>query len=514
MKAARLAAIATYLLCAAALGFRNPGLYYDEAIFFNAAVQVVNSGQEPTFAHDPWSWVTIAGRRWPVMVLPYIGPIRSYLATIPFALFGPNYYTARILTALLGAFGIWGFSVLIRDQIDPRTAAIVSFIPAIHPAYLTQTVHDHGGVVEWMVPFGLLSIAAARYLRAPSMVSAFLLGASMGFGVWSRANFSWLVGSALLAAAIVLGREAFPRLRQLAALVAGGIVGGAPLLWYEIQSRGATFEFLRSMADSKPLYDLAGYRLHMLSQTLLSDAEHREIWNGPPLPMWQAVLFSTVVATALYICLRSRIKSGRFAALTFLLLAACMFSSQLNLREHHLISLVPIGALVVVIAAQEICRRWRNAVYVTGAIAILYLFAAIQWNLTAATQLRATGGVRWWSSAIDQVADYLERNCQDKKIKILDWGLSNNLFVLSNARIPPAEIFWGATVERSGSGKLWKDEISPGDVYVLHAPTLVQNPEAAEGFRRALAASTLRIRRTPLLQKTGAGYAEVVEILR
>lgn len=164
------------------------------------------------------------------------------------------------------------------------------------------------------------------------------------------------------------------------------------------------------------------------------------------------------------------------------------------------------------IAAQEICRQWRKARYVIGGIAVVYVVSAMQWNLLAASQIRGTGGVRWWSNSIDTVAGYLEKNCHGKQIKVLDWGINNNLFVLSGGRISSIELFWGATVERSGSGKLWKDEISRGDVYVLHAPPLAQSPDAAEGFGRALAASTLPVRRTTILQKTGDGFAEIVEI--
>src|SRR6266446_10739006 len=95
----RVGSVAIYFLCGAVLGFRSAGLYYDEAIFLNGAVQVLSSGQEPSFAHDPKSWVTIFGRRWPIMVMPYVGPMRDYLALVPFALFGPGYFTARILAA-------------------------------------------------------------------------------------------------------------------------------------------------------------------------------------------------------------------------------------------------------------------------------------------------------------------------------------------------------------------------------------------------------------------------------
>jgi len=513
-KKALIAAIAVYLLCACILGFRSPGLFYDEAVFFNGAVQVLNSGQEPTFAHDPWSWGTAFGRRWPIMVLPYIGAVRDYLALIPFSIFGPNYYAARILTTLVGAFGIWSMSVLIGNQFGVEVAAIVSWILAINPAYLALTVYDHGGVAEWMLPVAVLSIALAHYLRAHTMLGAFWLGVAMGFGVWSRANIAWLLGSALLAGAIVLGKRMLIPWRHLCVMATGGIIGGAPLLWYEINSRGATFAFMRSGA-SESLLSLAAHRFHLLSQTLLYDSEHRRMWTELPMPLWQKLFFSSVVVFALSFCLLSAgiRKPGRIAALIFLFLLACMLSSRLNISDHHLIALVPIAALLVVVTAQECSRRWPVARLVAGAIATIYLSAAMYWNLTAAYQIRSTGGVGIWSNAIDSVCSQLQKSYPGRSIKVLDWGFQNSFFVLSNAKLSSTEIFWGATVERSGSGKVWSDEVAAGDIYVLHSPGLVQFPEAGQGLARALTASALPVRRIEFRQKSGAGYAEVLEIV-
>jgi len=515
MNAARLAAIATYLLCAAVLGFRSPGMYYDEAIFFNGAVQMVNSGQEPAFAHDQWSWVTLLGRQWPIMVMPYVGSIRNYLAAIPFAAFGPNYYTARILSSLLGAIGIWGFSVLIRESFDAKTAAYTSWILAIHPGYLVLTIYQ-GGVGEWMLAFAALCITLARYLRAPSTLSAFWVGLAIGFGIWTRANVAWLIGSAILAAAIVVGKRILLPSRQLAAIATGTIIGAWPLLWYELRSDFATLRFMRSAALPDPLTDLISIRLQKLCEILISASDLRKMWDGAPPPVWQTLLFTAGVACALFICFtqsRNSNPARRIAVLIFLFLLACMLFSRLNIASHHMIALVPIAALIVVVAAGKVCRSWPRARYAIAAIALLYVTTAAQSNLAAARQIRSTGGVRWWSNAIDPLASYLQRNCEGKNIKVLDWGLSNNLFVLSNARIRPAELFWGATIQRSGLGNLWKDEISPGDVYVLHTPSLEYSPDAAEGFRRAVAGSPWSLRRTEFRQKNGAGYAEVVEIL-
>src|SRR5204862_7639329 len=101
--------------------------------------------------------------------------------------------------------------------------------------------------------------------------------------------------------------------------------------------------------------------------------------TAPPLPMWQALLFSSVIATSLYVCLRSLGAFGRVAALTFLFMLGCMLLSRLNIAEHHLIALVPIAAILVVIASQYVCRRWRSARYLIAAIAVIYLVSALHW---------------------------------------------------------------------------------------------------------------------------------------
>jgi hypothetical protein len=510
---APIAALAVYLLWACILGFRSPGMNYDEAVFLNGAVQVLQSGQEPSFAHDPWSWGTAFGRRWPIMVLPYAGALREYLALIPFGIFGPNYYTARGLMALLGAFGIWGVSILVRSQFGIEAAALVSWILAVHPAYLALTIYDQGGVAEWMVPQAVFAIALAHYLKTRTSLAAFWLGAAMGFGAWSRANFVWLLGSALLAGMIVLRKRMLIRGRDLAILVIGGILGGAPLLWYEIQSHGATLAFRST--NSQSLLSLAGHRFNLLSQTFLYDSEHRAIWTEFPMPLWQKVFFSSLVVVALLVCLTGPEirKPARMAALIFLALLACMLSSRLNISDHHLIALVPIAALLVVVTGQECCRRWPASRRLAAAIAGIYLVSALYWNVTAARQTRLTGGIGIWSNAIDSVRSYLQQNYPGRRIKVLDWGFQNSLFVLSNAKLATTELFWGATVEGSGLGKLWKDEIAPGDVYLLHAPSLAQFPEAAQGLSRALTASALAVRRAQFTQNSGAGYAEVIEIV-
>jgi hypothetical protein len=488
----RYGALAAYVSLAALMGLDGPGMHYDEALFFNAAVHVVSSAGEPSFAHDPWSWFPFAGRTWPLMALPYAAPVRSYLAMIPFALFGANYYTARILTMLVGVFAIWALSVLVRDRFDARTAAVAAWILAIHPAYVLFTVYDRGGVAEWMLPFGLLCLALTQYLRAPGARTAFWLGLAMGFGVWSRANIAWLLGAAAIAAGRALLR--IPP-KHYAAAAAGGLLGAAPLLAFEIRSGWATFAFMRSVNVPEPFPELIASRLGMLAETLLSDPQTRAIWGGPPLPVWQSI-FAAVVVLAAAVGTFRRGGAGRFCAVAAGLLALCPVISRLSVHPHHMIAVVPMAAVLIAVAS---AARWRYLFAISG---VIYIACALWWNGTAAWQIRATGGVGLWSDAVDELTTYLVSGQKDRNPIATDWGFGNSLFVLSEGKVKAREVFWGP----------WNPEPAPEDVYLLHPDDLVVFPAAAKALRESLSSRKAAWRGVKIRQRTGGEYAELVQV--
>lgn len=95
---------------------------------------------------------------------------------------------------------------------------------------------------------------------------------------------------------------------------------------------------------------------------------------------------------------------------------------------------------------------------------------------------------------------------------VLDWGLQNNLFVLSNGRIRSRELFWGASRERTGQGVAWRDEVVGGGVYVTNSTENLNFPAATHGFLDALTASGRSYRKLEFREKMGRPYAEIFEI--
>ncbi len=89
---------------------------------------------------------------------------------------------------------------------------------------------------------------------------------------------------------------------------------------------------------------------------------------------------------------------------------------------------------------------------------------------------------------------------------MLDWGLADNLYVLSDGKLRVNEIYPN---ERH---RPWADEVHSGGVFVLSGPDNRQVPEASRDFLDAVARTRPAVRWTTFNQKSGAVFAQVAEI--
>jgi hypothetical protein len=145
-------------------------------------------------------------------------------------------------------------------------------------------------------------------------------------------------------------------------------------------------------------------------------------------------------------------------------------------------------------------------------LGIAYTGAAMYWQGAAIQGLRRTGGIGQWSDAINPLALYLEEKHSAKPIKILDWGLQTNLFVITDGKVRTQEIFGEATAEQSGLHRPWLEEIRDGGIFVLNGPENRMIPAASVAFLKSLAAARPRLQRRIFQQRNHVPFAEVVEI--
>jgi len=512
-------AVLVYCLWAVALIMQKPGLHNDEAYEMSAAIHMLHSPQEVAFAHHPNSWVAIFGRSYPLMTLPYIGAVRQYLCLPLFAFFGPSTVGIRLLSMLLGALGILGMSTLISEHVGRTAGAATAWILAMNPPYIGMMAFDNVALSVWMAASGLLSLAVARYLRKPTPAAAFLVGAGMGFALWARANFLWLLAAVFVASLIVLRKRMLLPLSHWAAMAGGGIVGGLPLLVYEIQSKGGTLAVVDRLPAGPSLGLRLSTRLVMLSETFLMDNERRAMWDGPTMPDWQRWLFPAVIFASCLACLlvrrarsRAEIEWARIVSLSFLFLGAMLFLTSMGIAEHHLIVLLPFAVVMTVLASSMVWLRYRGTRMAIAAVAILYIGCTSYWNFSAIQGLRRTGGVGRWSDSLISLGKRLEKEYPSQELQIMDWGLMNNLYIVTNGRLNLQEVFWEATEQQSWMKRPWQEEIRSGGVFLVTGSTLRAFPAPIEGFLQALAETRPVTRRATVLQRNGLPYAQIIDI--
>ncbi len=198
----------------------------------------------------------------------------------------------------------------------------------------------------------------------------------------------------------------------------------------------------------------------MLLDTVLCDRQCLAVWDGPATtPLWLSAVLGAGVLFGLVAALLGRDETPaalqhRLAALFCLTFAAIMTFSQLPVAHHHLVTLLPAAAVVVVLALGRLTTRYRAGKVVAGAFAIVYFGAAMFWSVALIRGLERTGGTDSWSDAIYFVSDYLETHKHGREVKILDWGLHNNLFVLPTVKSRPRSYSGRPTPKMPPSGNL------------------------------------------------------------
>jgi Dolichyl-phosphate-mannose-protein mannosyltransferase len=512
-------AIALYWISGVILIAQKPGLQDDEALLVAGAVHMAHSGTTFELSQTPNSWVCPLGRCIPLMSALYVGAVKEYAVLPLFAWFGSRMSFIRIASLILGTLGLWGIYRVAAEFFGVPLAALTAFVIAINPAFVNMTVFDNNAVGVAMAGLGLSGACLAHYHQRNGFWAAFAFGLAMGFGVWGRANFVWVLIAGFTAGLIVFRRRlAIPAAHWLAVLL-GGVVGGFPFLVFQIISGGATWKAREALSIATPMGALLRDRVFWFADMLISDGEHRQMWSGPALPEWQLWFFPLLVIAACFVCLFSTPAEGprrrsfaRAVVITFFITGAFLLFSKLPVAEHHLIILFPFAAVIVVAACSVLETTFAWGRVASIAVFSIYIFSAIYWQIAGIRGLNITRGTGMWSDAGLQLARYFDQRLRGQEIKLLDWGLEYNMYVLTDGRLRFTEIYRASSEDRSFEGRPWADEIRDGGIFVLNGPENRSFPKPSTGFLHALAVSRPIMREQRILQRNGETYAEILEI--
>ncbi|HTS51586.1 MAG TPA: glycosyltransferase family 39 protein [Bryobacteraceae bacterium] len=429
-----------------------PGLQNDEVIFVPADYGV------------PGSAVFLVFRQHlPLMLLSYMGTLKSWLYAGILNVFPPSSWTVRLPVLFLGAATVWLFVELLQAIQGSRAAWLGGLLLATDTMFLVTDCFDWGPVVlqHLLLVAGLLLVMRFVLRSAPSAL--FWGFFCFGLGLWDKALLLWNLSGLALAALIVYWGALRARLTiRNTALASGGLVLGAlPLIAYNLAFGGATIrsnatfrfdEFASKFGSLRRTWNgsaVLGYIVSLPGQAgqprdarnvleRLSYLLHSLTGDHPKNRLEWAFLAAVILTVLLW-------RSPARKKLLFFLLALAVAWFQMAITKdagasaHHVVLLWPLAYLFLAVAFAEAASRWGRLGAGLVAAAVVYLVAQ---NLLVTNQhfylFARYGSPRSWTDAIYSLSADLRQE-QTSQIVLSDWGIFNSLIVLQRNRLPLAQ---------------------------------------------------------------------------
>lgn len=471
-----------------------PGIQNDEVLFANPGAAVYN--------------VSVANKEVPVMMLSYLGALKTWLFAPFSSLFRPFFAAVRVPMLVVGALTLVLFILLVEATHGRRAAIVAGVLLATDSMFLMTTCFDWGPVAlqHFLMVAGMLLILKSRF---------FWGFFAFGLGMWDKALFVWMLAGLVVATVCIFRREVWLRFTRKTVLVAvaGFCVGALPLIVYNVASGGATFR-------SNSALDFSQFRIkaRALQTTWNGGALFGYIANNPDagsprdaegaLERASFALHSAVgdrrnnwlegglgVALLLMLWLRRRALLFCVVATTvaWLLMA---ITKGAGIAVHHAVLLWPIPHLFLAVAFAEASLRWKRIgtwLLVAGVLilAVGNLLVTNQYLY----QLARYGGAGSWTDAIYPLSTVAGR-MPAEHVVIDDWGILGPLQLMHEGKLP---LVWaGEQFLAAGSSeaqKNWDRGLLERGLWVGHTAAYEQfrgstehvvARAAAAGFRKEL----------------------------
>ena len=488
----------------------NPGIQYDEVLFGNASLGI----QDHSFV--AWT-IPLGPKNVPVMLMPYIGAIKSYLYFPVLRLFEASPLAIRLPTILIGAISLLFYAILAKRAIGLMGALIFALLLATDPSFLYHTRLDWGPVALMMLFKAIGVYFFVMWWDTKRDIYIAFCGLCLGLGVFDKVNFAWFILAAGLALVLVYWQELTKRfsLKSTAIFCLSSIRGALPVILYNIVFPLVTIrEPFEPSGDS--LITNAARKIQMIADTLSGVAIFKFVNLGDIQPLWSRyVTFSpsgidsSVLNPVVSVLTSSPIGRGSFLFSGFILaiiyfvakrvyrpslstrlalsvlLASALIIFQLLITNmatgsHHVMMLYPLPQFLVALALVELASNVADKgsstarglpvrVFGTWLVVALLLVSNLLIDVGYLRYFSIEGGKGSWSSAIYDLVDFAKER-PGNRLVLMDWGFNTQLLTMSKGSIRKDEVFHWLT---DGKAELERFDAylqDPGSLYVFHTP--------------------------------------------
>jgi hypothetical protein len=408
----------------------------------------------PLLHPHTWHWAIKNGHlRIPVMVMSYIGTLKTLLYTVVFHIARPSVWSTREPMLLAGAASIWIFYLLLRRTAGPRAAALGAALLATDSCYLLTSVFDWGPVALQHLLltaslYLLVRFAQKRGHRA--LAGGFFL---LGLAMWDKALAVWMISGMAVAAAIVFWRPIAalltPRRAGIAAL--WFVLGISPLLIFNAKTHWSTFRGnVNRDTGARVLEGKARMLMNTVNGQGLFGYLTDEDWQTPQPHPVSATLAGAVdhprhtlmfYAALLALALAPFAGWPAFRTVAFCAIALAVAWIQMALTAntggsvHHTILLWPLPIWMVAVSFDGAARRLGRAGAPVLALVSTLLVGS---NLLVLNEyhvmMARNGGSVSWSDAIYPLTERLQ-SAHPPAVFCVDWGIQDSLRLLGRGTV-------------------------------------------------------------------------------
>jgi hypothetical protein len=426
-----------------------PGLQNDEVLF----AQPLYRQGTVVYQRD------IAGVQAPLMLLDYLGALKSWVYQPIFEYWKPSPGAVRWPVTLICALTIGIFFQLVRFLHTSLAAGIGALLLATDSSYVLTGIFDWGPVC--LQHFLLLSALTLAF-RFHQTGKSWMLGAAAfcaGLGVWDKALFFWPLTGCAVAVAAVFPRELRRHFRlPLATLaLAAFALGSLPLILFNVKEHGATFAANGRLTFNDIPQKIETLRLTSSGSVMMGLLIGEESADNPRNPETTQERWSASLHDAFGKHRENWMTWGLFAAfalfpllwrtparrpMLFALIAFAVGWIQMALTRnaggsaHHIILLWPLPQLFVAVALAEVGRRFGRPGIWTATLAAAVLLVGNLLNLNQCFyQLTRFGAADSWTDATYALSASLAKLPPGAKLLVGDWGILNVLTVLNEGKL-------------------------------------------------------------------------------
>ena len=410
----------------ACVNIDNPGLYYDEMLFANAA----KFGSTNTFIQSRVLGI-------PIFLMDYIGALKAWIYSPVFALYPITELTLRLPALLIGVTG--AALLLASTYILFGVTALILAAPIVllDPAILMHSRLDWGPNALMFFFRGSLLLSIALWYKTNKSGWAWVTVISIGLGCFDKLNFLWLAYSACLAVVICFREELllFYRNSKAKSLLLGSVLMlimtvATVKAVYISSSMGGEFNFALRMYQAKIL---------LLNTFIGSGVKEFIAGNGMSIakytiPVYSILSFMTVFALMKWKHIFS--KEIKFLLLFLVFTTSFFFVTSTATGPHHaaVVAGLPQILFAAIMSTSYKCFNapgWYRVIIGGVVLIATILFVSSNFHIIDSMSRPINSN---WDKANSEIANIVKNNPNEDFI-ITDWGIGTQLIALTNGRI-------------------------------------------------------------------------------